>query len=273
MTPQILSSTGAFSRDPHVADPHLIADRMRMLDQAGYEVIFYTPWFDRVAEAAAPIRATGYPIPVVHAHKMIGPDLSTGDADDRARARDSFTQNLDLAGLLGARTLVLHLWGTRDIEQSLPLLRPALHDLIDEAAERDVDVSVETIPVRGSTPLTVLRELTDAEPRARVTVDTEFLGLHGEFDGVAEHPWLWDGTVDHIQVKDTLGSFLDEQGRRPYLHPGEGTLDLAGFFATIIERGYDGTVSLESTALTDDGDVNWARLRRSLGLLESWTGG
>src|SRR5699024_12820981 len=65
-----------------------------------------------------------------------------------------------------------------------------------------------------------------ADPRTRVTLDTEFLGNHGELEEAIADDALWEsGAVDHVQIKDFAGSMTDDAGRRKYLHPGQGTLD------------------------------------------------
>jgi len=60
-------------------------------------------------------------------------------------------------------------------------------------------------------------------------------------------------------LKDFKGR-LREQGRRRYLLPGEGTLDLQGFLDGLRLRGYGGSVALEASALTPTGELDQARL-------------
>ena len=63
-------------------------------------------------------------------------------------------------------------------------------------------------------------------------------------------------------ARSALPEFEDlrEQGRRRYLLPGEGTLDLRGFLDGLAQRGYSGAVTLEASALNAAGELDQARL-------------
>lgn len=268
---RLLCSTGAFSRHPDRCEPSTVAEGIRALGADGIEAIFYTPWYDAIDTAARELRATGASIPVLHTEKSIGSLASSPAPEDHERAAELLRANCHLATALGARTLVLHLWSQPDTEESVATAVATLPRLLDVTEEHGLDLSVETIWRVTSTPLPAIHASLAADPRTRVTLDTEFLGNHGELKEAIADDALWEsGAVDHVQIKDFAGSMTDDAGRRKYLHPGQGTLDLAGFMRGLRSRGYGGTVSLEASGVVDARTVDYDRIRQSLTMISSW---
>lgn len=268
---RLLCSTGAFSRHPDRCEPSTVAEGIRALGADGIEAIFYTPWYDAIDTAARELRATGASIPVLHTEKSIGSLASSPAPEDHERAAELLRANCHLATALGARTLVLHLWSQPDTEESVATAVATLPRLLDVTEEHGLDLSVETIWRVTSTPLPAIHAALAADPRTRVTLDTEFLGNHGELEEAIADDALWEsGAVDHVQIKDFAGSMTDDAGRRKYLHPGQGTLDLAGFMRGLRSRGYGGTVSLEASGVVDARTVDYDRIRQSLTMISSW---
>jgi sugar phosphate isomerase/epimerase len=67
-------------------------------------------------------------------------------------------------------------------------------------------------------------------------------------------------------VKDFAGSLRDPNGARRYLIPGEGTIDFNAVFSTLRRRGYEGSLTLEVSAVKNDGNVDEQRFRQA----ETW---
>jgi len=100
----------------------------------------------------------------------------------------------------------------------------------------------------------------ERDSRCRVAPDTEFLGFYGQLAESITSDWLWeDRFVQHVHLKDFDGRLLRE-GKRRYLLPGEGSLDLQGFLTGLGERGYTGAFTLEATAVDGDGQLDPTRL-------------
>ena len=118
---RILCSTGAVTRHPTRADYRLIADA-RELPCEGFELSIYPSWIEDVDAVSDGIVALGLPIGIAHAEKSVGARLSE---DDRGGV-DRLELSARLAGRVGARLLVLHLWelplGDRNLERNLDLL-------------------------------------------------------------------------------------------------------------------------------------------------------
>jgi sugar phosphate isomerase/epimerase len=256
----VLLSTGSVTRDPVQTDHHEIVRRCPGLGVPGFELSVYRAWYGHLDDVVKDLREAGLPFPVVHAEKAIGAGLGSEQSDDADDALERFELNCRAAAALGAKTLVLHLWerpsGDRDFERNLTHLSTCL----DTAAAYKVTVAVETIPGDAATPLANVRRALERDPRCRVTLDTEFLGFHGQLGESIEADWLWEAPfVHHVHLKDFDGR-LREAGHRRYLLPGEGTLDLQGFLTGLVERGYSGALTLEASAVDAEGQFDAARL-------------
>jgi sugar phosphate isomerase/epimerase len=241
-----LLSTGAVTRNPDFTD-HLRI--VRHLPPAELELSIYAAWDERVVDDLR-----GLPIVVAHADKAIGATLSGDDP-----ALDRFDLNCRIAGALGATTIVLHLWELPDGDRYLERNLDHLPGLLDAAEEQGLTLAVETIPSTLGTPLDNAGRACERDPRCRVTLDTEFLALHGQLDRAHE----LGGLIAHMHVKDFDPAVWGTKPRR-YLLPGEGTLDLDSFLERL---PYDGTLTLEMSAVGPGGEIDSGRLDAALAWL------
>lgn len=266
MSRRVLLSTGSVTSDPVQTDHQEIVRHCPGLGVAGFELGVFRAWYAHLDDVVTDLRETGLAFPVVHAEKAIGAGLGSEQADEAEDALERFEANCRAAAALGAETLVLHLWerpsGDRDFERNLSHLSACL----DTAAACEAALAVETIPADAATPLANVRRALDHDPRCRVTLDTEFLALHGQLEESIEADWLWEEPfVRHVHLKDFDGRLREADVRR-YLLPGEGTLDLDGFLTGLAERGYSGALTLEASAVDADGRLDAGRLERMAGV-------
>ena len=259
MRMRILCSTGAVTHHPTRADHRLVAEA-RGLPVDAFELSIYPAWIDGGEAVAEDLAAIALPVETAHAEKAIGARLSEGDATAVARLE----RNARLAGGLGARLLVLHLWelplGDRHLERNLELL-PAC---IDAAAGYGLELAVETIPCSVGSPLGNAARAVERDPRCALVLDTEFLALHGELEGALDAGL----PVAHVHLKDFAGEISHGDPRRRYLLPGEGGLDLDGFLADLRGRRYDGAVTLEASAVDPAGALDAGRLEEIAAALQ-----
>jgi sugar phosphate isomerase/epimerase len=234
-----LLPTGSVTRKPDFTD-HLRI--LQHVPPADLELSIYDVWDERVIDDLH-----GLPIVIAHAEKTIGATLS-GDRP----ALEQFALNCRIASALGAQTLVFHLWELPDGDRYLERNLDHLPGLLDTAEEHGLTLAVETVPCTIGTPVDNVRRACERDPRCRVTLDTEFLALHGQLDQARE---LGDRIL-HVHVKDFDPSVWGTRPRR-YLLPGEGVLDLDGFLERL---PYDGTLTLELSAVRDDGGIDADRL-------------
>ena len=122
----------------------------------------------------------------------------------RQRRSGRLERNCRLAAALGATIVVLHLWelpvGDRRLEENLALLPACL----DVAETFGLTLAVETIPCSVDSPLENVHRAIEADERCRVTLDTEFLALHGQLEAALADDVLWE-RVAHVHVKDYAG--------------------------------------------------------------------
>jgi sugar phosphate isomerase/epimerase len=234
-----LLSTGSVTRNPDFPDHRRILEHIPPCE---LEASIYSTWDERVVDDLC-----GLPFVTAHADKRTGATLS-GDEPDLAR----FALDCRIAAALGAGLVVLHLWelpdGDRYLDRNLAHV-PALADI---AEEHGVTLTVETIPCTAGAPLENVLRACERDPRCRVTLDTEFLALHGQLEQAHKLGEL----IAHVHVKDFDPAVWGTKPRR-YLLPGEGTVDLDGF----IERlPHDGTLTLEMSAVGPNGELDADRL-------------
>lgn len=260
MSLTVLCSTGVLTRGPDQTDHERILEHAPKLGAAALELALYAEWYGHLDEVVEDLGKAELTFHSVHADKAIGSGLGSEDSDEAEEALALLEVNCRVAAALGAKTLVLHLWelptGDEQLERNLDRLPTCL----DTAEAYNVALTVETVPGRAGTTLSNIRLALERDPRCGVTLDTEFLGFHGELAESIATDWLWaDNRVRHVHLKDFNGR-LREQGVRRYLLPGEGKLDLQGFLNGLRERGYSGGVTLEASALTPTGELDQARL-------------
>lgn len=254
-----LASTGLVTRFPDVPDHAAIVDWCPRLDVDGLELSISRVW--DAGRVEHDLAATGLRFATAHLDKRIGAEL----IEDAAAALAQLESDCRLAASLGATLVVLHLWelpvGDRRLGDNLELLPACL----DVAEATGVALTVETIPCSQGSPLENVHRALDTDDRCRITLDTEFLAHHGQLDDALADDALWE-RVAHLHVKDYGGALRDAANTRRYLIPGEGTIDFARVFGTLRERGYDGALTLEVSAVTPAGGVDEQRFRAA----ESW---
>jgi sugar phosphate isomerase/epimerase len=268
MSPVILCSTGIVTQDPDQTDHKAILEHAPKLGAAGYELQVHNAWYGHLDDVVEDLRSSKLSFPVLHADKAIGAGLGSDDGDDAEEALASLEVNCRAAAALGATTVVLHLWeqpsSDGEIERNLDHL-PAC---VDTAEAYDVVLAVETIQGTWGTPLANIQLALERDPRCRVTLDTEFLGFHGQVAESIAADWLWaDNRVTHVHLKDFDGRMRDSNGRR-YLLPGEGNLELQSFLTGLVERGYEGGITLEASAITRPGGLDEERLQQIAAMVQ-----
>jgi sugar phosphate isomerase/epimerase len=272
VSPTVLCSTSVVTSDPDHTDHKQILEHGAKLGTSSLELSIHAAWYGHLDEVVEDLRSSSFSFPVVHAEKGIGSALGSDDADEIDDAHQKLEVNCRAAAAVGAKTLVLHLWempnGDEKIERNLEQLPSCL----DTADAYKMVLAVETIVGNSGTSLANLHLALERDPRCAATLDTEFLGFHGQVAESISAEWLWaDNRVRHVHVKDFDGR-LQLGGERRYLLPGEGSLDLQGFLAGLAERGYNGAITLESSALTSSGELDPARLEQIAAVVRQLAG-
>lgn len=272
MSPQILCSTAVVTQDPDHTDHKAIIEHAPKVGAGGLELHLHQAWHGHLDEVIEDLRNSDLTFPAVHADKEIGAGLGSEESDDVDEALASLEVSCRAAAALGAKILVLHLWEEPGVDENIERNLEQLPACIDTAEAYDVALAVETIQGVAGTALANIRLALERDPRCRVTLDSEFLGFHGQLAESISADWLWeDGRVRHVHLKDFDGRLRDAGGRR-YLLPGEGSLDLQGFVNGLVERGYDGAITVEGNALGESGKLDEARLQQIAAVVQQLSG-
>ncbi len=262
---QLLCSTGAFGRYPILIDHLDIVRYAPLLPVDGLEIMYYPEWTPRIEQIAADLLVTDLRFPAIHVEKSAGPALISEDTAERQQGREWLAASCCLGQLVGARVAVFHLWGMPGSDERIERNLAALGECIDIAEAHGLELAVETIPCVSSTPLEVIQRVIEQDKRCRIALDTEFLAIHQQIEAALDADWLWSNNrVRHIHLKDFDGEQYSADGYRRYLHPGEGHLDFASFFACLKERHFNGNLSLEASVVGPDGARDIAKLQSSL---------
>lgn len=262
-------STNAYTR-------HGLPEAVRRIAGHGYagveiladEPHAYLPEFDagdREALADA-LAETGLAVANVNANTAMGyyddpppsaffdPSLCTADDDDR-RWRVRYTNEaVDLADALGAPAVCVAsgrpLPGNPP-EQAREYLLESLHEILDHAEPRGVDVGVEFEPellVENTDEVLALLDDVD-RPGLGVNLDVGHAAVYGE--DVAESVRRTAGHVTGVHLEDIAGG---RRGKHYHRVPGEGDLDFAAIFDALDAVGYEGVVTLELYTYPDEPD-------------------
>ncbi len=265
LCPPVGVSTGVFSQFPDHATPAAVADGMSRLPADVFEVLLFSRWGDMVA-AGRTIAAARRPVAVVHGEKRIGGLLGSADPAAQRQGQDLIREALEVAGILGAPAINIHLWDLPDSDRHLERNLAALAEILPDVWRSGIRLLVETIPCQAEMPWTnVERALTFADDCARnesacagpalgVNLDLEFLSWHDGVEVTLErYVPAWGARVGNVHVKDHDGRPFDERGRRRYVNPGDGSLDYAHIFGHLRAAGYRGPLTFEGN-VTGAGD-------------------
>lgn len=236
---------------------------MGAIDCDGFELIFYPSFYECLDEFQHLPPSSQERLISLHTEKSIGPLLGSSSKSNIQMGLDRLQINARLAQHLNIERLILHLWGLPDSDEHIERNLAQLDAAFEIANDSSVTLTIESIPCVRHTPSSHLRFIADTHPNSRFTLDTEFLAMHDEISTAMEDLSIL-GRTDEIHIKDFNGSLIDSNGKRIYLHPGEGTIDF-GYVckkASSLPQIID--LCLESTSVEANGSVNISQVQRDL---------
>lgn len=255
MNNQILCSTGALIGRPNGRDYHLLEKLVPELKFDGLEFMFYSDWYDDTESLTEYLTSLKLPIPVLHVQKTIGEVVSEGDSD---LAKKRFEINAKVASKIGAKKMVLHLWNGKISDSKFERSMAAYQEFKDIADSFDIDLLIENVLCNVKTPMTRWIELRERYPDIHFIFDTKMAKFHDEYKLLfePEYSWLYEeGHIKHYHVNDYGGGYMDWDNLR-VLPVGAGNIDFDPFFKHIKDTGYEGTMTVEATAVRSDGTVD-----------------
>ncbi len=263
----VLCSSGALITRFNGRDPRLLREFYPQLEADGLEFMVYPSWDGLLDEYIPAVEAIskeiGMPIPVLHADKTIGELLSRGSDDEVMEAGRRFFNNCRIADRLGARLMVLHLWGGPASDHHIERNIEALGGFLETAERFGITLTVENVVCAVGSPLGHLNAIMDAYPEAVFTIDTKMAEFHSELPATLADERLWRGRAAHLHVNDYSGGYKDFTDLR-VRHIGDGHVDFAPFFERVKAADFTGFATVESTSVLPDGTVDTQKLNRSL---------
>lgn len=270
---EILCSTGALIGRANNRDYHLLQKLAGQLQCDGYEFMMYSSWYGEWEALADYLAGLSLYMPVVHCDKRIGEAISQGEdvAAAGSETMGKYRINCELARRIGAKALVLHLWGGMASDQHFEWNAQAYPRLLDIADGYGLDLLVENVICNRENPMKHLCQLAEEYPGIGFVWDTKMAAFHQEEALLyqQEYAWLWQqGHIRHYHVNDYGGGYMDWDSRarsRAVLPIGAGHVDFDAFFRHIHRTGYDGSFTVEATAFDGEGLVDVEMLNRCFG--------
>lgn len=260
---KVLCSTGAVIGRPLGEDYYKLLPECRdRLDCDGFEFMIYRDWYDQYERIAEYLVANKIYTPVLHMEKQIGERISRNQPGDTEYALEHFERNCSFAEWVGAKMLVLHLWGGLDSDYYIDHNIEMYPELRKIAESHGLLLTVENVVCAVSHPLEHMRKLKELFPDIKFTFDTKMAQFHREMDQLYDLPeeWIRDSIV-HMHINDYSGGYMDWKHLQT-LHIGDGDVDFERFFS-FIKGKYKGDFTVESTSVKPDGTVDYDKLNQS----------
>jgi sugar phosphate isomerase/epimerase len=182
------------------------------------------------------------------------PTLVTADDADRGWRVEYTKRAVDLAEATGAPAVCVAsgrpLPGTLP-EEAYDLLLDSLHEILDYAEPRGVDLGVEFEPELLVECTDEALDLVDDLGRDGfgINLDVGHAAVYGE--EVTESIRRSAGHITGIHLEDIVGG---RRGKHYHRIPGEGDLDFRAMFDALDDVGYDGFATLELYTYPDEPD-------------------
>jgi len=264
MGAEILVSTGAFTGRVNARNHRLAIDYFDRLDCDGLELMLFPSWRERMDEIRGDYIKSGVRVVAIHAEKQTG-ELMSDETDEAWEAcRALFADNCETARLLGAKKMVVHIWGPPASDRSLGTIARRCGLLFTQAQARGVDLVVENTACFSS-PIRNLEEICRLHPRLGVTIDTRPAQFHREIERTIHSP-VFEQNMRHIHINDFRGGYMQWDALYPILQPGKGDVDFEAFFARLREIRYGHTITLEAPSMLPD-RVDCETLNRGLAFI------
>jgi sugar phosphate isomerase/epimerase len=262
-------STNAYANQSLPAAIERIADHgYDGVELLGDEPHAYFPTFDTEDERATldALAETGLAVSNVNANTATGyyddappssffdPSVVTAEDDEREWRVEYTKRAVDLAEATGSPAVCLAtgrpLPGNPP-ETAREHLRSSLHEILDYAEPRGVEVGIEFEPELLVECTDEALDLIDDVGRDSlgINLDVGHAAVYGE--DLTESIHRSAGHITGVHVEDIVGG---RRGKHYHRIPGEGDLDFAAVFDALDDVGYDGFVTLELYTYPDEPD-------------------
>ncbi|MFQ5832241.1 MAG: sugar phosphate isomerase/epimerase family protein [Candidatus Thorarchaeota archaeon] len=116
--------------------------------------------------------------------------------------------------------------------------------LLDLSEESGCSLTIENVPYLNDVDRFIKKQIESNKDRPLgVTIDLEFMHINGSEIQQMIHDF--NTRILNVHFRDSDGSLLDESGRRKYLQPGTGVIDLQAVLGSLLRGGYDKALTVE----------------------------
>lgn len=258
---EVFVSTGAFVGRLNGRDHRLIPPLAKNIVCDGFELMFYKDWYDNADGIGGFLKSSGLRFPTFHCEKGVGELLAKEDFNEAFRL---FEINCRAAETVGARLMVLHLWNGIISDSNISANFSAFSRLKEIAYAHGVTLTVENVVAHGGSPLKLWHRLLLQSPDALFTYDTKMaqFDLENEKAFSEENFPLWKN-VRHLHINDRAGGYRDWTSLK-VLQLGRGDVDFETFFKNLSRTDYRGDFTVEATAFTENGGLDFDSLNESV---------
>ncbi len=156
--------------------------------------------------------------------------------------REILEHAFGLAADAEVEVVVLHPPNEEDLKGDL--WRDYMERMLETCDEVDCILTLEIVPYLTNVH-EFIRDQVDFydEYDLGVTIDLEFMHIQGlQIESLMD---MFGDRVSNIHFRDSDGELLDQEGRRKYLVPGSGEIDLKNVIKVLKNNDYEGAVTVE----------------------------
>ena len=254
---KVLCSTGTFIGRRNDFDYTLIPDYAKEINCDGYEFMTEPFWNDEenISKIVSVLKPHNINFVTLHMDKHIGDIISKNETGDIDEALRIFELNCKAASKLGAKLLVLHLWGGYDSDKHIDINIKVYADLLELAGKYNLILTAENVVCNTYNALTHMKKLYETYGNdMKFTIDVRHAEFHKMLKETCEADFLWENNlVPHFHIADYKGDCMDWSKLRPVLGPGEGDVDFDYLSDFLKKIDYKGSFTLECGDKTIDG--------------------
>jgi len=161
---------------------------------------------------------------------------------DEKEFNDTVHSSFELIETLGLKVAVLHLPEQDQLASSRWAKRYEI--LLNKAEDVDCMLTFENVPYIKNVDHYILEEIQKHNNRSLgITIDMEFMHING-----SDMNWMttaFGNRIANVHFRDSDGNLLGENGKRHYLVPGDGEINLHQTVETLHNSGYKGPLTIE----------------------------
>ncbi|MCI8957172.1 MAG: sugar phosphate isomerase/epimerase [Eubacterium sp.] len=258
---RVLCSTGALIGRPNNRDYRLIKEFAPKLECDGFEFMMYSTWYNQVEKLINELINTNLDFPVMHCEKQIGEDLGRNEDGNYSIAKEKFKINCDIAKEIGAKKMVMHLWNGQYSDSTIENNIKGYEQINKIAKDYGIELLIENVVCNHNSPLEHWITLLEKYPDIKFIFDTKMAAFHSQLEEIykKENKHLWDSHIRHLHINDYAGGYKD-WGNLRTLPISKGNINFDKFFAFINQIQYHGEYTVEATAFSDNGNIDYDML-------------